>query len=126
MSIKMLAIFLLIGHFGSVFFIGFVIKRQVELFRVPTMKNLKHFRLTLFYLSLAILIGNIVPITIDTLSLFINVGRPQHVHFASILYAMSNALIEFLSAYLVWKLYQLAADTKDITDYEATQFDKTN
>lgn len=124
MSIQELATILLIGHFGSMFFIGFVIKRQLTLFKIPTMKGLKHFRLTLFYLSMAILIGNFIPITIDTLSLFINIGRPQHVKLASILYAVSNALIEFLSAYLVWKLYQLAANPGDITDYEATQFDK--
>lgn len=124
MSIKMLAILLLIGHFGSVSFISFVIQRQVGLLKIPIEKELKHFRMTLFGLSLAILIGNFIPITIDTLTLFINTGRPEHVRFVSILYAMSNAVIEFISAYLVWKLYQIAANPQDITDYENNRLSK--
>jgi hypothetical protein len=124
LSIKTLAIMLLIGHFGSVFFISFVIKRQLGLFRIPTVKALRHFRRTLFYLSMGIFLGNMIPITIDALTLFVNTGRPQHVRGISIAYAMSNAIIELLSAYLVWKLYKLASDTKDITDFEASQVGK--
>lgn len=121
LSIKELAIALLFGHVASMVFISFVIKRQIGLFKMPTVVKLKRFRRVLFYISLGIFAGNLVPITIDTLTLFVDLGRPGHLRAVSIAYAMSNAITQFLSAYLVWKLYQLAADTQDITDYETRQ-----
>lgn len=124
MPIKELAILLLIGHIGSVFFISFVLKRQWGLLKYPINKNLKHFRLTLFFLALAILIGNFIPIVIDALTLFVNLGRPSHIKPISIAYSLSIAIVEFISAYLIWTLYRLAADTKDITDYENGQLNK--
>jgi len=124
MSIKELATFLLIGHIGSVFFISFVIKRQWGLLHYPIDKSLKHFRLTLFFLALAILVGNFIPIVIDGLTFFINTGRPARVKDTSVIYSLSIAVVEFISAYLIWTLYRLAADTKDITDYENTQLNK--
>lgn len=125
LSIKVLAIMLLIGHIGSMFFISFVIKRQLGLFKIPTIEKLRHFRRILFYLSMGILVGNLIPITIDGLTLFVSTGRPTHVRPVSIAYAMSNAVIELLSAFLVWKLYQLASDTQDVTDFEASQLAKS-
>lgn len=126
LSIKELAIMLFIGHIGSVVFILSVIRRQLALLRLPIDATMKNFRHVLLVLSMAIFVGNIIPIAIDGLTLFVSTGRPAHVRLASIAYAVSNAVIELLSAFLIWKLYQLAADTKEMTDYTQHALEKDN
>jgi hypothetical protein len=114
LSIKELAALLLIGHFSSMLFIIRVLYRQFRLFKIRTTVELNHFRKVLFTLSIVIMIGNVIPISIDILTLFINLGRPTHIRLISVLYALSNAVVEFASAYLVWKLYQLAARNPEV------------
>jgi hypothetical protein len=124
MSIQTLALLLLFPHGLSVLFISIVIRRQLRLFGTATTLILRRFRKGLFYLSLAILLSNFVPIAIDALTLFINVGRPGSVGIIGIIYSGANATTCFLSSVFVWQLYRLAADTKDITDFENEQLNK--
>jgi uncharacterized BrkB/YihY/UPF0761 family membrane protein len=118
MTIEQYAFTLLITHLASMVFIFNVLKRQWRLMKQPIPSYVKRYRYTLFILSLVIFAGNIVPIIIDALTLFIEVGRPDTVKLVSLLYAYSNAITAVVSAYLIWTLYRLAADTKTVTDFE--------
>lgn len=124
MTIKSYALTLLITHIASMVFIFLVLKRQWALMKLPIPPNIKRFRLTLFILSLAIFAGNIVPIIIDSLTLFIDTGRPQTVKPVSLMYAYSNGITALVSSYLIWTLYRLAADTKSVTDFETKALNK--
>lgn len=119
-SIKILAIVLLAMHAGSAAYIFNVLRKQASLLRLPIDTYLKHFRIVLFALSLAIFLGNIIPIFIDGVTLFVDIGRTPSVRPISVLYAVSNALTALVSAYLIHMLYRLAANEKDITDYTQT------
>lgn len=111
-TIQQLAVLLLVGHFGSVGFMVLVIKRQLRLMKLHIASEIISFRKTLLRISLIIMAGNIVPIIIDGLTLFINTGRPAHVKPVSIAYALSMAITELFSAYLVWVLYRSAEGPK--------------
>lgn len=117
LTIQQLAIGLIFLHMGSVIYISMVLRRQFGLFKVPISPYLNHFRKVLFTLSCIVLLGNVIPILIDVLTLFVQTGRPAHLRIVSILYAFSNGVTALISAYLIWKLYHLAADTKKMTDF---------
>lgn len=109
MSIKMLAFGLLLGRAVSLTFIILVLRRQWQLLKLPIEREIKTFRKILFILSCAILAGNIIPVIIDVLTLFVNTGRPPQVRAISIAYAYSNSLTAATSSLLIWFLYRLAA-----------------
>lgn len=117
LSIKVLAVFLIISHIISDVFIGIVLKKQYSLLRIKIERELRSFRLVLFFLSVTIFVGNIIPIVIDGLTIAGHTNRPQHVPPISVAYAGSTAAVALVSAVLVWFLYRLAANTKEITDY---------
>jgi len=96
----------------SVFFIVLVIKRQWALFKLPIHEDIKTFRIVLFLLSVAILIGNIIPIVVDVMALFGATNRPDQIPTASVFYSFSNAITAVLSSILVWLLYCIANDRK--------------
>jgi len=108
-----------------VVFIYGVIRKQWALMKLPVENEIRHFRWVLFLLSVAILIGNIIPIFVDTLTILFNnpTGRPPQVRPISVMYALSNALTALISAYLIHTLYKLAADTKDVTDRQLHKVD---
>jgi hypothetical protein len=126
-SIQTLAWILAIMHAGSAIFMAFVIRRQFKLFSYNVtyddsrfeekdIHRIKRFRLGLFLLSCVVLLGNVVPIAIDALTIFGSsaaTGRPTHVHTISILYAISNALTALISAYLISTLYRIARGVND-------------
>lgn len=106
-------------------FIFFVLKRQYSLFKLPIKdegkldgKAIRHFRAVLFGLALIVFIGNIVPFGIDLLTILNDdfIGRPGTVRVVSFIYTLSASLTSLISSYLIWRLYRLAADEKDITD----------
>lgn len=117
-SIKILAMLLLVFRIASDVFIFSVLRKQWALLKVKIDPELRNFRRVLFYLSLAVFLGNIIPIIIDGLTVvYGNMNRPQHVAPISILYALSNASTALISAFLIWLLYRLASNTHDITEY---------
>lgn len=126
-SIEVYAIILLLIRVASMTFIFFVLKRQFGLFKLPIKnsdivdaKALKHFRAVLFFLALIIFIGNILPAVIDISSLLnVSNGRPSLVQPISFAYTLSASITSLLSSYLIWRLYRLAADEKEITDLTA-------
>lgn len=125
-NIQTLATILIVMHLGSSIFMGFVLKRQYSLFshditaddskyEATDIKRIKRFRMGLFLLSCVVLLGNVVPIVIDLVTIIGNnsVNRTPHVHTISILYAVSNALTALISAYLISTLYRIAKSATD-------------
>jgi hypothetical protein len=119
-DIKTIALLLLIARAVSVYFIVLVLYRQYKLFGteidfklVPNLttmerKHVYQIRRILFALSCIILLGNLVPIVIDVLTLFINTERPANLRPISIMYAFSNSFTAAFSAIMIWTLYRVA------------------
>lgn len=123
-SIQVIAIFLLIARLISVIFIAAVLKLQWKLFRTKIdfslVPNLTTFqknqvyraRRVLFILAVAVFLGNMVPIVIDSITIFNDsLGRPAGLRAISVAYAASNAFTAMFSAILVWALYRIAGLT---------------
>jgi hypothetical protein len=109
MDIKTLALIMLGGHLVSVGFMASVIVKQWGLFKRLIEESLKGFRRVLFALSILILVGNIIPIFIDTLTLFYSLPRPLSVSSVSVFYALSNAYLAAAApAIAIWVLYKMA------------------
>ena len=123
-SITLYAAILLLVRIVSMTFITLVLKRQWALLKLPiknaeqyNVKALKHFRIVLFMLVLVIFIDNLVPAIIDIATiLHANTGRPNTVQPVSLIYTLTASVTSLVSSYLIWQLYRLAADEKDITD----------
>lgn len=113
MDIKYIAFILLLGRIVSVFFMALVVKRQRELNKIPISPELKPFRTILQQLSIAVLIGNIIPIVIDILTILApdSLHREDSPSTIGIMYGFSNVVTSALSAYLIWTLYKQAART---------------
>lgn len=113
MSIQALAFMLLIGHILSLIFIILVIKKQWRLLKLPVAggdsETVRHFRRMFFFLSLAIVAGNVIPVIIDTLTLFVETGRPAQLKPISVAYAFSNMTTAVVSAFLIWMMYRIAS-----------------
>lgn len=109
MSIQTLAAILLIGRLTSVVFILMVLKRQLALFHHPIDDHIRNFRVMLFALACVIFLGNMVPILIDTLTVFSDVTRnnPSSIGIA---YAFSNNITSLVASIFIWLLYRMAAD----------------
>jgi cytochrome b561 len=123
-SIQLIAVFLLIARLVSVSFILIVLRLQWRLFGTKIdfglVPNLTSFekkqvylaRKVLFILAVAVFLGNMVPIVIDSITIFNdNLGRPSQLQAISVAYATSNALTAMCSAILVWALYRIAGLT---------------
>lgn len=123
-SIKIIAIILLVFRLISVGFIIAVLKRQYRLLKLPVelfdqehivdVQEIKKFRKVLFVLSCVVLAGNFIPIAIDGLTMFYDLGRPSALQSISIAYAFSNAITAMVSAILIWLLYYIA--DRDLED----------
>lgn len=117
MSIKLLAAIVLGGQLTSVILMGFVIRRQLELFKFPIEKEVRLFRRILFMLALVAFLGNLVPTTISILTLTGHITRStQTVNAASAIYSITNTLVASTSAMLIASLYRLAKATAVIVE----------
>ncbi len=119
-SIVLLAGILLTFRVLSDILIAYVIRRQWKLLRLPIPdeykddeRSVKKFRKILFFLSIAIFVGNFIPIIIDSLTLFVETGRPAQVKTISVAYAFSNATTALISATLIWLLYFAGYNARD-------------
>ena len=120
LDIKTIALCLLIARLISVTFIVMVLVRQYRLFGLPIdfslvpgiskleKRSVYRLRRVLFTLSVVIFLGNMIPILIDSLTLFVETSRPSNLHTISIMYAFSNSLTAMFSAIMIWLLYRVA------------------
>lgn len=119
MDIRVLAWWLLLGRIVSTGFILLVISRQIGLFRRRIQPELIWFRRVLFGLALVILIGNMIPLMIDVVTIIGFVERSTNrVNPVGVAYALSNDGVAVFSAILVWIMYRMAARTLLIVERE--------
>lgn len=120
MDIKEVASILLIGRLVSATFISLVIKRQLALFKKPIDPGLVGFRRILFFLSLAVLVGNIIPIVLDVATILAgdSLHREDSPSLVGVSYAFSNCITSAISAILIWTMYRQAAKTVILVDHE--------
>lgn len=122
MDIKTVALILLLGRIVSVVFMVLVVKRQRILSKLPVNPQLRPLRKTLNHLSLAVLVGNIIPIFLDISTVIAanSLEREDSPSVVGVSYAFSNCITAGISAYLIWTLYKQAEKTVLIVD-QATQ-----
>lgn len=122
MDIKTVALILLLGRLVSVAFMVLVVKRQRTLSKLPVNPQLKPLRSTLGRLSIAVLVGNIIPILLDlsTIIAYNSLEREDSPSIIGVSYAFSNCITSAISAYLIWTLYKQAEKTVLIVD-QATE-----
>lgn len=117
MPIKTLALILLTGRIVAVLFNVLVVKRQLELFKLPVAPELEEARIILFALAVAALAFNIIPTSIDILTLTSSLARSSNVvNSIGILYSINACLASVVMAIFVWLLYRLAARTVILVD----------
>lgn len=112
LTIRTIAAILLIFRLISMFFIIRVAILQFNILKTSIQEDLIAYRKVLFRLSLSIILFNIVPILIDSLTLFVTTNRPATLQLISIAYAVSNASSALVSAIAISTLYKLAARAK--------------
>lgn len=122
-DISILAWFLLALRIASDIIIGWVISLQLRFIRNKVPKYLRSMRIVLLLLSMGIFVGNAIPIVVDVITIFTDnsIGRSQSLGLYSVLYATSNALTAFISAFMVGLLYWLAGRPSDGGIFEDTQ-----
>ena len=116
MGLQTLATILLFERLLSSVLILLVLWKQMKLFKKPivniadtTISVAVWARRLLFILSLVVLFGNFIPITIDYFTIFSGLEQravsPTNI---GILYAISNATTSVFFSLLVWGIYKLA------------------
>lgn len=95
----------------AMFFIVRVIAKQVSLFKYAiTDKTVRHFRNTLFAISIVIIVMGLIPIAINVATLFVETGRPSTVKPVSLVYSLAVHLQTLLLSCLLWRIYRLASE----------------
>lgn len=109
MDIKIYAAILLILRIASLYFIGAVLKRQLELFKLFIDKEIRTYRRILFVLAVAIFIGNLIPGLIDILTITSTLTRSsQTINGVGLVYSSAWAATSLLSSVLIWWLYRMS------------------
>lgn len=109
MDIKVYAAILLIIRLASMFLMGAVLRRQLQLFKMPIDKEIRTYRLILFILALAIFAGNIIPAIIDLFTITDNLTRSaKAINGVSLLYTLAWATSSLLSSILIFWLYRMS------------------
>ena len=88
-----------------------VLSKQASLFKLKAQsKEIKHFRQVLFALALTIFATDLVPATVDLLTLFVDLGRPNPVPSVTVFYVSTVHISNLAAAYLIWRLYNTATE----------------
>lgn len=88
---------LLIGRLITIYIMYFVVRRQYRNLKARSYPELNQLRFNLLVASIIILIGQILPVTIDVLGLF-EIGS----FGLLVAYVASNNIISMLSAFVLW------------------------
>ncbi len=95
----------------AMFFIVRVIVKQLSLFKFKiTDKTIRHFRNTLFAISMTIILMGLIPIGINLATLFIDTDRPNTVSTISLIYSLAVHMQTLLLSWLLWRIYRLASE----------------
>lgn len=110
MDIRTIAIFLLVLRLISVVFMVLVIYKQLRLVRLPSTRYIRLTRVALLVLSIAIFLGNMIPIYVDWATAFAHLPRStDKVNSIGVIYALDNAFTAVMSSAALWAVYKLAA-----------------
>lgn len=131
MTTEIIAFTLLILRITASYFLFKVLKIQVDLLRRPIKVDeasyneqdiieVWNFRRRLHFITIALFVGNFVPITLDALVVLQWLGVFEGFRTTPVLivYAISNAVTMLLAAILINSIYRLAIQTKEVTDLE--------
>lgn len=107
---EIVAATLLVLRIVGVVYLIRVFRIQVGLLRKPISEEVWDFRRKLHYITIALLLGNLIPIFLDALVVLQAIGIGQHIRTTPVLliYASSNAITAFLFALLLSKIYAMA------------------
>lgn len=109
MDIYTYAAILLFFRVVSIALIGIVIKRQLELFKLRIDPEITAYRKRLFYLSITIFVGNLIPALIDVFTLSGELVRSSPtVNTVSLIYTGAWVVTSTLMAYLIHSLYRMS------------------
>lgn len=99
----------------GMYYIFRVIREQKRLFKYAIEdRDIRHFRIVLFIISLVIVIMGSIPIAINLYTLFVSTaGRPHTVSAISLVYSLGVHIQSLLLSYLLWQLYRLAKNSLD-------------
>jgi hypothetical protein len=109
--ISEIATILLALRLITIFYIVRVIVKQIELFKYHIDTGLVRFRKTMLALSIVFLLGNIIPILMDSYYAFFEKVFDTN-DWVIVVYAISNTLMSLAAAVVLWMIYKIAA--KDI------------
>lgn len=107
MSIKTLAVILLVGHLVAVAIILSVIRKQVKILKQKPDPELHAGRVFLSISAVGILLGNAIPLVVDAGVLFDKIHR-THPTAPGVAYALSNMLTLNLLAGAMFATYVVA------------------
>lgn len=109
MDIKLYAAILLATRIVSLILMGLVLKRQLQLFKLPIDKEIRNYRIILFLLAFAIFAGNIIPAIIDYLTLTEELVRStKTINGVGLVYSLAWTVTSLLSAILIFWLYRMS------------------
>lgn len=122
MEIQLLALALLIIRLAGVYYLLKVVKVQNNLLRYPAVDergvvdpDVQQFRKTLHRMTLVVLWGQFLPIVVD----LVGTINPFAIPFwLSVLYSTSNCVTALTAAVLIWRLYKMADNVKEVNDLE--------
>lgn len=97
-----------------------VLKTQIELLRRPIDPEVWEFRRSLHYMTLALLVGNILPIVLDFLVVLDELGWIAHYRtiFVITAYAISNAVMMLIAVTMIKRMYDLANQADEVDRLE--------
>lgn len=126
-SLELYVIILLIISAISMYFILGVLIKQIRLMKAPfveadqydeaTRKVLHRFRRVLLIISLTIIFMGMIPIAINVITLLFDTARPSVIKPISLVYSLGVHIQGLLLSYLVSRLYRLASNEKEMTDF---------
>lgn len=136
--IELAAVIFLGLRIAATTFLWKVLKVQIDLLRRPIkldpemydeqdIKDVWNFRKTLHYITIALYVGNFIPIVLDSFVILQSVGLLDGYRTTPVLvvYAASNAITMLLATILIFNIYRLATQTKEVTDLEIEHLRRT-
>lgn len=106
MSIQAAALILLAMRSISTIFLVITLFYQLPLMRAKDTRLLHYLRIILMAITLTLLVGNVVPIIVDALTVFSHLERStSELVTLSVAYTFSNATVSVASAMGIWAVY---------------------
>lgn len=109
-SLALIAGTLLIIRLIAVYKLSNVLKVQIRLLKKPIDAEVWEFRRSLHYMTIALMVGNILPIILDSLVIADELDLISHYRGSAFLtaYAISNALTMLIAVIMISRMYGLA------------------